>query len=136
MELKHLLFIAVAATSIMLTSCSKDDDNNDDSIPEGNEVSVKNNISQNTTWESGKVYILENRVAVLNGVTLTIEPGVIVKGQAGTGANATCLIVARGAKIMAEGTESQPIIFTSVADEIEPGQIASPNLDNTLNGLW
>jgi len=37
---------------------------------------------------------------------------------------------------MAEGTATQPIIFTSVADEIEPGQIASPNLDSDLNGLW
>jgi len=37
---------------------------------------------------------------------------------------------------MAEGTENQPIIFTSVADEIELGMIASPNLDPDLNGLW
>lgn len=99
-------------------------------------ISVNSNISANTTWTSGKVYILESRIAVLSGVTLTIEPGVIVKGQAGTGANATALLVARGAKLMAEGTASSPIIFTSVADEIMPGEIESPNLDNTLNGLW
>jgi hypothetical protein len=37
---------------------------------------------------------------------------------------------------MAEGTEASPIIFTSVADEIEPGMIASPNLDPDFNGLW
>jgi hypothetical protein len=37
---------------------------------------------------------------------------------------------------MAEGTATEPIIFTSIADEIEPGEIASPNLDPTLNGLW
>lgn len=37
---------------------------------------------------------------------------------------------------MAEGSASEPIIFTSIADEIEPGEIASPNLDPTLNGLW
>jgi hypothetical protein len=37
---------------------------------------------------------------------------------------------------MAEGTAAEPIIFTSIADEIEPGSIASPNLDPTLNGLW
>ncbi len=72
----------------------------------------------------------------LSGVTLTIEPGVIIKGEAGTGPNATALLIARGATLMAEGTASEPIIFTSVADEIEPGDIASPNLDPTLNGLW
>jgi hypothetical protein len=99
-------------------------------------ISVSSDISENTTWETGKVYILEKRVAVLDGVTLTIEPGVIVKGAAGTGANATALVVARGGKIMAEGTATSPIIFTSVADNILPGQVASPNLAADLDGLW
>lgn len=97
---------------------------------------VDGNITANTTWKTGKVYVLKNRIAVVSGVTLTIEPGVIIKGEAGTGANATALIIARGGKLMAEGTATQPIIFTSIADEIMPGQIASPNLEPTLNGLW
>ena len=104
-------------------------------------VRVTSNISQNTTWETGKVYILGGRIAVLNGVTLTIEPGVIVKGEAGAGANSTVLIVARGAKLMAEGTATAPIIFTTVADEIMPediaaGNFASPNLDPVVKGYW
>lgn len=97
---------------------------------------VNGNITANTTWETGKVYILQSRIAVVAGVTLTIQPGVVVKGQAGTGANATALLIARGGKLMAEGTADAPIIFTSVADEIMPGEIASPNLDPVLNGLW
>ncbi len=104
--------------------------------PDETEVLVLTNISEDTTWETGKIYTLGSRISVLSGVTLTIEPGVIIKGEAGSGANATALVVARGAKIMAEGTSSEPIIFTSIADEIEPGDIASPNLDPTLNGLW
>jgi hypothetical protein len=99
-------------------------------------IMVTGNITQNTTWETGKEYILTTRVSVVSGTTLTIQPGVVVKGQAGTGANATALIIARGGKIMAEGTASSPIIFTSVADEIKPGQVASPNLEVDLNGLW
>ena len=97
---------------------------------------VDGNITANTTWETGKVYVLKSRISVVSGVTLTIEPGVVVKGEAGTGANATALIIARGAQIKAEGTAEKPIIFTSIADEIMPGQVASPNLDPTLNGLW
>ncbi|MDX9881125.1 MAG: hypothetical protein RBS73_03600 [Prolixibacteraceae bacterium] len=100
------------------------------------EIAVSANITANTTWKKGKIYVLKNRVSVLPDVTLTIEPGVIIKGEAGTGANATALLIARGAKIMAEGTAGSPIIFTSVADEIQPGQVSSPNLDPTLNGLW
>ena len=56
-----------------------------------------------------------------------------MKGEAGTGTNATALVVARGGKIMAEGTADSPIIFTSVADEIIPGTIVSPNLDSEIN---
>ncbi len=99
-------------------------------------IKVTANITSNTTWKAGKTYILTTRVAVVSGVTLTIEPGTVIKGDAGTGANATALIIARGAKIMAEGTAAKPIIFTSVADKIEPGQIKSPNLDETFNSLW
>jgi hypothetical protein len=103
---------------------------------EPSEVEISANITENATWETGKTYILKSRIAVVDGVTLTIEPGVIVKGEAGTGSNATALIIARGAKIMAEGTADAPIIFTSVADEIEPGMIESPNLEPTITGLW
>jgi hypothetical protein len=97
---------------------------------------VSSNITENTTWESGKVYILQSRISVEANATLTIQEGVIVKGEAGTGPNATALLIARDATLMAEGTADQPIIFTSVADEIMPGQVESPNLDPTLNGLW
>lgn len=127
-----LMAILLAVLTIGLTSCDEEDEIKKDET----EFTITSNISQNTTWESGNVYILGGRIAVLSGATLTIEPGVIIKGQAGTQENATALIIARGGKIMAEGTASQPIIFTSVADEIQPGQIESPNLDSDLNGLW
>ena len=99
-------------------------------------ISVPNNITENTTWQTGKIYILEGRIAVTDGVTLTIEPGVIVKGNAGSGSNATALLVARGGKLIAEGTSTSPVIFTAISDQILPGEIESPNLPSTLNGLW
>ena len=102
----------------------------------GSNVFINGNITTNTTWTTGKVYVLSGRITVTAGATLTIQPGVIVKGEVGTGANASALVIARGAKINAVGTATQPIIFTSVADEIKPGQIASPNMDPTLEGLW
>lgn len=99
-------------------------------------ISVTQNISSNTTWETGKIYVLEGRITVLDGVTLIIEHGVIVKGREGTGSNATALLVARGGKLNAEGNASSPIIFTSIADQILPGEISSPNLEPTVPGLW
>ncbi len=99
-------------------------------------IRVTGNITANTTWVTGKTYVLGARIFVVSPATLTIQKGVIVKGEAGSGANATALVVARGAKIDAQGTATEPIIFTSVADEIAPGQIDSPNMDPTVEGLW
>ena len=104
-------------------------------------IRITSNITSTTTWETGKCYILGGRITVVSGATLIIQPGALIKGEAGTGANATALLIARGGKLMAEGTAALPIIFTSVADEITPAAIAagnyeSPNLDPVINGLW
>lgn len=123
-------------TALNYSESAKKDDGSCVYAPAENEVVVTENVTANTTWTADKIWILGSRIAVTSGVTLTIEPGTIIKGQAGTGANATALIIARGAKINAVGTAAAPIIFTSIADEIQPGQIASPNLDPTLSGLW
>jgi hypothetical protein len=131
----------VAATVFVLASCEKEDPVTPEPTPSTGNVIVTSNISSSTTWTSDKVYQLGGRITVLDGVTLTIEPGTIIKGEAGTGANATALLVARGGKLIADGDADAPIIFTSVADEITPADIAagnfgSPNLDPTINGLW
>lgn len=142
-------FIASAnagAAAVVLTVTDKEGKSDDATavisiVEEQKSFRITANISQNTTWETGKTYILGGRIAVTAGATLTIQHGVVVKGEAGTGANATALIIARGAKIMAQGKAEAPIVFTSVADEISPEQIAagnfrSPNLDPELDGLW
>ena len=111
-----------------------------DPIENKNKV-ITSDITTNTTWYSDTVYQLGGRITVEDGATLTIQPGTIIKGEAGTGSNATALLIARGGKIIADGTPQLPIIFTSIADEITPeminqGNFASPNLDPTVNGLW
>lgn len=125
------VMLTMAVQAIFFVSCDK----GSGPVEEG-DTAITENISVNTTWKTGNVYRLGGRIAILPGITLTIEPGVIIKGEAGTGPNATALLVAKGATLIAEGTVAQLIIFTSVADEIMPGEIASPNLDPTLNGLW
>lgn len=103
---------------------------------ESTTVRVTANITGDVTWTANKTYILGGRIFVTNGGKLTIEAGTVIKGEAGSGANATALVVARGGKIFANGTAEKPIIFTSVADEIVSGQIASPNLEANISGLW
>lgn len=130
------IMAVVCAFSVSLISCENDEDDGIGVIEETDNIIVTGNISSDVTWTSDKVYELRGRVAVTSGITLTIEAGTVIKGAAGTGANSTALIIARGAQLMANGTAAAPIIFTSVADQIESGQITSPNLDPTTNGLW
>lgn len=105
------------------------------------QIIVVENVTTNTTWTADKEYVLAGRITVTDGATLTIEPGTVIKGQAGTGANATALLIARGGKLIADGTAQLPIIFTSIADEITgediaAGNFGSPNLSPEVNGLW
>ncbi len=42
---------------------------------------ISGEITANTTWTSDKVYLLQGFVYVVNGVTLTIQPGTIIRGD-------------------------------------------------------
>ncbi len=85
-----------------------------------------------TTWTSGNIYILRGFIFVNDGQTLTIEPGTVIKGQPGDGAGASALIVARGGKIDAEGTSTDPIIFTALADDTDDAD----DLPLDTRGQW
>lgn len=60
-------------------------------------------------------YLLKGWVYIADGAELTIEPGTVIKGDKQTKA---ALIVERGGKLIAKGTASAPIVFTS---EGQPG---------------
>ncbi len=81
-------------------------------------------------WSSDNIYILDGFVFVNDGQTLTIEAGTVIKGKPGQEENASALIIARGGKIMANGTASMPIIFTAEADDLA-GSVADKAV-----GLW
>jgi len=69
---------------------------------------VSADITTNTTWSG--VILLQNKIYVKNNATLTIAPGTIIRGDKVTQGT---LIITRGAKINAQGTSTQPIVFTS-----------------------
>ena len=96
-------------------------------------------ITEDVTWTNDNIYVLDGRVTVISGVTLTIEAGTVIKAEGGQDADASCLLIARGGKLMANGTASMPIIFTSVADDISNSHASYPgfaNLNETQNNLW
>ena len=73
-------------------------------------ITVSGDITSNTTWTANNQYVLSGFVYVTSGAELTIEPGTIIKGDK---TSKGTLIITRGSKIHAQGTSTQPIIFTS-----------------------
>ncbi len=95
------------------------------------DVVVTSNITANATWTKSNVYILDTKIYVTSGATLTIEAGTVVKGRAKANpVDATALVIARGGKINAQGTASSPIIFTAESD------LLTGNLTQSDRGLW
>ena len=82
------------------------------------------------TLTCDSIYVLNGFVYVNDGDVLTVEPGTVIQAKPGQGENASCLIVARGGQIMADGTSACPIVFTYEGD---PMNGSTPY--NTC-GLW
>ncbi len=101
----------------------------------------QNIVEINDTWinagevkqmTSDNVYILDKLVFVEDGAELHIEPGTVIKGKPGQEHDASALVIAKGAKIFALGTATQPIIFTAEADD--PYDLT--DLPITETGQW
>jgi len=82
-------------------------------------IDVSGTISSNTEWVSGYVYFVEGQVIVPSGVTLKLDPGVIVKYETGYGDQS--ITVDSGGTLDAAGTSDNPIVFTSYKDDTEGG---------------
>lgn len=135
--MKKSIFTLSTILALAFTGCSSDDDAPVITAPVGdNVINVSGEVSPGTTWTNDNIYVLNQKVVVPSGVELTIEAGTIVKGKEGNGSLASALIVAQGGKLNAVGTATEPIIFTSINDNIEIGQTAGTNLDETNSGLW
>ena len=134
--MKKLLIAGFAMSILAFTGCGSDDDGGEPTTPPTESTTLSGQITEDRTLTADKIYTLDGRVTVTNGATLTIEAGTIIKANGGTAANASVLIIARGAKIEANGTAANPIIFTSIADDIQLGQTEGTNLDENQRGLW
>jgi hypothetical protein len=73
-------------------------------------IIISGTIDKNKVLSKKNTYLLVGTVYVINDAVLTIESGTVIRGD-----KTSCgtLVITKGAKILAEGTETDPIIFTS-----------------------
>lgn len=95
-------------------------------------------LMENTVynWTKDNAYVLDGLVYLEAGGTLNIEAGTVIKGISvpTTGDNTSALIITRGAQIFAEGTSTEPIIFTAEVDDPADGSdLPDPQ---EAQGLW
>ena len=76
--------------------------------------SPADSIVVNTTLTKDKLWILSGFLVVKAGVTLTIQPGTTIQGDATTRGT---LLVDRGGYLVAAGTKDEPITFKGPTDE-------------------
>ena len=105
--MKKLVTILIA---LGLFSCDRDLGGGEGPVNVPATTTLTGNINTTTTLTSDKVWTLKGYVYVTDGAKLIIQPGTtIVSDVAEKGA----LCIERGSQIIAEGTQSKPIVFTS-----------------------
>jgi hypothetical protein len=109
--MKKVNYLLVLLTAVVFISSCKKEHDEEPIILAPEEISA--NITSNTTLTSDRVWILKGETHVASGATLTIEPGTVIKSDVTLKG---ALVVDKGAKLVAIGTASSPIIFTSGKD--------------------
>ncbi len=79
---------------------------------------LSGDISKDTKLNKKEIYLLLGDVFVTDSTTLTIEPGTVIIGDFKTKGSLT---ISKGSKIIAKGSSTDPIIFTSSKIIKKPG---------------
>ncbi len=101
-----------------------------DSVPATSDVVeiAETIVLTNDFW-----YELDERVVILPGASIVIEPGTVIASRQPGSAEAGSLIITRGAQIFAQGTKDRPIIFTSQTDVSNWDTVTSGPLQSSID---
>jgi hypothetical protein len=129
------LILPLSLVGMMVLGSCKKSDNNTSTPPvtgpaPGSTIDVRGVIRADQTWKKDYVYRLRGYVYV-TGAKLTIEAGTkIVSNKDSAGV----LVIYRDATIMAEGTSTNPIVFTSNETNKLPGDLGGIILAGQATG--
>ena len=128
MKMKNNLFLSLVALTILMMSCSNDDTAdiviNDNSVTNNNggggggpvdpqTIFLSGTYNQDLTLDPNNTYKVNGSLVMASGTTLTIPAGMTV--QALAAGSDVYIAISQGARIVANGTSSEPIVFTSDA---------------------
>ena len=128
--MKKNIFYLAAISVMLITSCRKIEMDGEKEIviinggggggTTGQTITLTGRINADTTLKKANTYILKGLVYMVGNHTMTIEEGTIIKGSF-SGSDVAALIITRGSKIIARGTPTEPILFTSAAPNPQSG---------------
>lgn len=104
------LVLSVALLSMIFTGCSSDDDDNNTQQPQ--EGVITGEITSNVQYAFGN-YDLQGIVRIKSGVTMTFDAGSTITANVTDGVDA--LVVENGARLIINGTSSDPVVFTETS---------------------
>lgn len=149
--MKNLLLLSTAAVTLLAVGCRKIESDGEPIIINngggtgggtntGQVITLRGTITSDTVLRKANTYILQGPVVMDNNKTMTIEAGTVIKG-AYSGSDVGFLCITRGSKIVARGTASEPIVFTSSSNNPQSGDwggivlCGKAAVNTSLNGV-
>ncbi|WP_299218851.1 multidrug transporter [uncultured Aquimarina sp.] len=121
----NIFLLKITVIAMLFAACASDDTsditiniNGDGSPVDPTSEVIGGTLTEDLTLESNTEYSLTSALIVPEGFTLTVEPGVVVRAATGSD---VYIAVLQGGIINAEGTSSNPIVFTSATSTPNPG---------------
>jgi hypothetical protein len=128
--MKKFILYFVAISGLAVTGCRKIETDGEKEViivgggsgggTSGTTITLSGRINADTILRKQNTYILKGLVYMVGNHTMTVEAGTTVKGSF-SGADVAALIITRGSKLVAQGTPTEPIIFTSAAPNPQSG---------------
>jgi hypothetical protein len=128
--MKKYILSAVAVSALLVTGCRKIESDGEIQVvvvntggggsTTGETITLTGRIAADTILRKKNTYILKGLVYMVGNKTMTIEPGTTIKGSF-SGSDVASLIITRGSKLVAPGTATEPIIFTSLSPNPQSG---------------
>ncbi|HRI26247.1 MAG TPA: hypothetical protein PLZ45_16330, partial [Ferruginibacter sp.] len=129
--MKKYILYSVALMGLAVTSCRKIETDGEIQVvvvnggggggsTTGQTITLQGRINADTVLRKANTYILKGIVYMVGNHTMTIEPGTTIKGSF-SGSDVAALVITRGSKIMAQGTATEPIVFTSLSPNPQSG---------------